>query len=172
MGYEGALKLKVAHLVAAGVEVQKSVKTDALDRAEPCAQRGEGLQASAGAYAYYVECTVLRFLGAGLVVYVGQCVQLVDYYVNIVTADAGGLHGDALAFVQAGDGAELAVAYRTLNAVKQFGNQIHAAGITYKYYLIGQLLGFKVQVEAGTVIVYDKFGWCEVGTHRLIGLGN
>jgi hypothetical protein len=112
------------------------------------------------------------FFGAGGVVYVCQGVQLVDDYVYVVTAYTGGLYRDAFAFVQTCGGAELTVAYGAFNAVKQLGYCVHASRVAYKYDLIGQLLRFKVQMETGTVIVYDKFGWCKIGTHRLIGLGS
>jgi hypothetical protein len=115
---------------------------------------------------------VIWFLGAGGVVYIGKGVKLIDDDIDIVTAYARGLNGNALAIICTCCGAELAVANGAFNAVKQFCYGVHAAGVAYKYNLIGQLLRFKVQVEAGTVIVYDKFGWCKVGTHRLIGLGS
>jgi hypothetical protein len=65
------------------------------------------------------------------------------------------LYCNALAFICAGGGAELAVADSALNIVKHCGNGIHAAGITYQYDLIGQLLRLEVQMEAGSVTVYD-----------------
>ena len=137
MGYECTLKLQVTDLVTSGVEIEQTVKADALDRAEICAQRSVRLQTAAGTYAYYIKCAVFRFLGAGCIIYVGQSVKLVHDDVDVVTTYTGGLYRNAFALIQAGGGAELAVAYGAFHAVKQGGDGVNASGVTYKYDLVG-----------------------------------
>ena len=139
VGYKCTLKLQVTYLITSGIEIEQAVKPYALDRAQVSSQRGEGLQASACAYAYYIKCAVHGFLCAGGIVYVGQSVQLIQYYVYVVTSYSGGLDSDAFPFVQSGCGAELTVAHGALHAIQQPGNQIHASGVTYQDDLVGQL---------------------------------
>ena len=158
---EGLLHGYVAHHIASGVVVQQAIEADALDRGHETSRRCEGLQAAAGADAYHGECAMLVFLHAGLVVDIGQRVEFVDHNVDVVAANAVTLTGDALAFIGAGDGVELATAHFVLDGVEMGGNGAHAGWVANENDLIGQMFGFQMKMKARSVFVDDEFGGCK-----------
>ena len=158
MLFECLFKQEVTHLVAGGIVVEQTVEADTLDRGHEAARGCKGLQATAGADANAGQRAVLVFLLSRLIVDVGQCVEFGHDDVNIVAADAVALTGDALAFIGAGDGMELAAADLTLSGVEMVGNGIDAGRVAHQDYTVGQLLRLEVQVEAGAVFVDDELG--------------
>ena len=106
LALEFCLCFEVADFVAAGIEVDESVETDALLRGYEGSGRAVELQAAAGSDAHEGERGVLGFLGAGFEIDVLQRIELVDYDIDIIASYSGALHGDSLAFICAGDGVE------------------------------------------------------------------
>ena len=90
---------------------------------------------------------VLFTLGAGRIVDVAQRVELIHYNVNIVTADTVALAGNALAFIHAGDGVELAALNLALYAVEVVGNGVHTGWVADENDTVGQLFGAKMKME-------------------------
>ena len=144
---EGFLHGNVADHIAAGIVVEQSVETDALDGGNERTCGCEGLQASAGADAYHRQRAVFLFLFAGVVVNIGQCVEFVDHDVDVVAANAVRLAGDALALVHAGNGVELAARHFVLDAVEVGGNGVDTGGIADENNLVSQEFRLQVEVE-------------------------
>ena len=153
---EGTLHGNVANHVTSGIVVQKTIETDAFDRSDETACGCEGLQTTASADAYHGQRAMLVALGASSVVDVCQCVELIDHDIDVITADAMALAGDALAFVGAGDGMELAAADFVFYGVEVGCYGVYASGVAHKNNLVSQEFGLQVKMETGTVVVDDK----------------
>ena len=105
------------------------------------------MQTTTGAYTYTGQGAVLVALCACGVVDVGQRVEFVHHDVDIVAADAVALTGNALAFVCSSDGVELPALHFALYAVEVVGYGVHACGVTYEHYAVGQLFRTQMQME-------------------------
>jgi hypothetical protein len=69
------------------------------------------------------------------------------------------LTGDALAFIGASDGVELAAANLALDAVEVVGYGIDTGWVAYQYHPVSQLFWLQVQVETRAVLVDNEFRW-------------
>ena len=147
MFLESLFHLQVAHVVAAGIEVQQTIETDALDRGNERTGGSERLQTATGTDTNHGQGAVLGFLLTGVVVDICQCVELVDNDVDVVTADTVTLSGDALAFVHTGNGVELTGRNLVLYAVEVGSNGVHATRVTNEDNLVCQKLGLQMKVE-------------------------
>ena len=145
---EGLFEFKVANLVAVGIEIKQTVETNALHRGHEAARRCEWLKTAAGADAYTCQCAVLIKFGASGIVDVGQCVELVHHDVDVVTADAVALAGDALTFVGTRDSMELTALHLALDTVEVVGDGVHTGGVAYEHHAVGQLFWTQMQMEA------------------------
>ena len=90
---------------------------------------------------------MLGFLLAGVIIDVGERVELVCYDIDIVATDTMALHGDALALIGACDGVELTTAHLALLGVEMGGNGIYTGGIAHEYHFICQLFWLEMQME-------------------------
>ena len=97
------------------------------------------------------------FLGAGVIVDVGQSVELVHHYVYVVAAYAVALAGDALAFVGAGDGVELTTLNIAFYCVEMGCNGVYSRWVTNEDYSVGKLFWTQMKMEAGAIFVDDEF---------------
>ena len=138
---EGFFQLEVAHIVASGIVVQKSVEADALDRSHEASGRREWLQTTAGADAHHCERAMLVALCASGIVDVGQCVELVCYDVDVVASYAVTLACDAFAFIGAGNGVELSTAHFALLGVEVMSYGVNSCRVAHQDDTVGQLFG-------------------------------
>ena len=94
--------------------------------------------------------------GARIEVDVGQGVELSHHYLDVVGTDAVGDAHQLLAAVRAGYGAELAALHGVVDGVEVGGHHVDAAGIAHQNNVVAQLVGAKVYVEGGAVVVDDQ----------------
>ncbi len=102
------LEFKVGNFVASGVVVENTVKSYGLFGYYRGAELEFGLQGSRCAYAHHSEASQVVANLASVEVDVGESVELVDYYVDVVRAYAVGQAHDGLASVCAAYGVEFA----------------------------------------------------------------
>ena len=157
-GEELLFETEVANAVAAGIEVEQAVEADALDTGHEGAFGCFGLEATTGAYAHDFKTAQRGFDGSAGEVDVGERVNLVEHDVNVVTANTGRHHGDALAGIGAGDGVKLATLHVALAAVKMSRHRCHTAGVAHKDDLGGQMLGQKMKMKHRPIGIDDEFG--------------
>ena len=84
-----ALHGEVAHLVAAGIEVEQAIEAHRLCRADKGAHGGVGLQAATGADAHHLQLAQLVLLVTGCEIDIRKSIDFIDYYIDIVATDAG-----------------------------------------------------------------------------------
>ena len=138
----------IADHITSCIVVQQTVEADALDGSHETARRCEGLQTATGADAYHRQRAVLILFLTGVIIDIRQCVEFVDYDVDVVTADTMTLTGDALTLIGTRDGVELAAANLALFRVEMGCNGIYSGRIAHKNHLVGQLFGLQMKVEA------------------------
>lgn len=105
------------------------------------------MQTSACADAHDGECSVLRFLCAGVEVDVGKSVEFCQDDVDVVASNARGENCDSLALIGAGDAVELAAANLAFFLGKVFSYGVDSARITYKDDAVSELFGTQMEVE-------------------------
>ena len=154
---ELCLCLQVTYLVAMRIEVEQTIKTDALLGSHESAGWCIELQTTTGADSYQCQCGVLWFLGTGLEVDILERIQFVDHDVDVVASDTCALHGDALTLIGTRDGMELTAGYLALLLFEVRCNESDTTWVAHQNHFVSQLLWLEVKVEATSVFVYDQF---------------
>ena len=166
---EGLFHLYVADHITTCVVVQQSVVTDALHGGYETARRCERLKSATGTNAYHCQRAVLVFFLTGIIVDVGERVELVDHDIDVVTADTMTLASDALAFIHTSNGMELTAADLTLFRVEMCSNGIHTCRIAHKNNLVGKLFWLQMQMETRTISIDNQFRFRKMFfIHRLV----
>jgi hypothetical protein len=91
---------------------------------------------------------MLFILLARLVVDVCQCIELVDYDIDVVAANTVTLAGYALAFVGTSNGVELATADLVLDRVEVGSDSVNTGRIANEDNAVCQEFGLQMQMEA------------------------
>ena len=94
---------------------------------------------------------------ASLEVDISQRVNLVHHDIDVVAADAGRYNRYALAFVSAGNGAELAALNGALLGLEVRSHKVYASRVAHENHLVGELFGLNMQVEDAAIFVDDEF---------------
>ena len=168
VGAEFLLEFQVAYLVAVGIEIQYSVKSECFLGYDEVADVQVFLQRAGCTDAHYVERAVLGFDGTRVEVDVGQGVKLGHHDLDVVGTDAVADAHYGLALVRAADGMELARLHVIIHCVEQRAYHSDASRIAYENDVVAQLVGTKMDVERASVPVDDQFrrgydSWCVHG---------
>ena len=100
---------------------------------------------------------MLIFFRTGGVVDISERVEFCYHDIEVVATDAMRLNGNALSLIVAGNGMKLSAAYLTFYFFKVLGYGIHPGGVANEDYLVGQLFGLEMQMEATSVGINDEF---------------
>ena len=156
--HEGFLEAEVSDLVTVVIESEYAVETDGFLRNEESAQRNVFLHTAASADTHDVEAALVLFLRAGSKVDIRQCVDLVHHDIAVVGTDTGGDTRDTLTLELTGDGMELTGLYVALDGtfVEEGSHHVHTVLVTDEDDLVGQELGFKMQMKRRTIGIDDQ----------------
>ena len=156
--HEGFLEAEVSDLVTVVIESEYTVETDGFLRNEESAQRNVFLHTAASANTHDVEAALVLFLRAGSKVDIRQCVYLVHHDIAVVGTDTGGDTRDTLTLELTGDGMELTGLYVALDRtfVEEGSHHVHAVLVTDEDDLVGQELGFEMQMKRRAIGIDDQ----------------
>ena len=99
---------------------------------------------------------MLVALLTGVIVDIGQGIELVDDDINVVATDTMTLTGDALAFIRTGDGVELTAADLALFRVEVGCDGVNSGWIAHEDHTVGQLFWLQMKMETRAVVVDDQ----------------
>ena len=128
-----------------------------------------GLQTATGADAHHLKLTKRRVLGASGEINIGQGIQLVDYNIYVVAPDTRREHRDALALIGACHRVKLATGHIAFHGIEMGCHHSHTSRVAHKNDFTCQLLGAKVEMKYGTIIVDDELGGGIIGRHGIWG---
>ena len=155
---EEALEIKVAHLVAAGVEVEYAVEAGGQLRYHIVADMKVGLEGAGGADPHYVEAPQVAVHGPCPEVDVGEGVKLRQHYLHVVGTDAVGNAHHRLPPVGATYGMEFTRLHVVVYGVEHRGHHVDTSRVAHEDNVVAQLVGAQMDMEDRAVVIDDQLG--------------